>query len=578
VRASERLARGCLVLLGLILPFEAPLFRVGPLQITSVELLMYVTLALFAVDVSLRSVRSPGSVRRAIIAWRHDPLARAAVLWVSTVVVCAVLAPDDRLASIKFALRTLCGVLVFFATRSLARAPEVARRVVLALVVGALVSAMTASVESWFQGTAPMFAAFRETSFGSLGLPRASGVFAYPTIGAMYWEAAVSLLLIVPFVRSEVSPKAGAIAGTVAAAALLFVAILASATRSAIAGSAIVCLSLWFLTRHWSASLARASVASLVTLVVVGASVVVLPGPSSLLGQRLRWWNDGAWFGVTYEVPKAPRDVRDGEVFATQMRLRNTGAVTWRHTGDRPTRLAHHWYAVGDRGGETLVAFNGRRTALPADVPPGGVIDIVAVARAPVNDGPYRLAWDLVQEDVTWFSQRGNATGDEPVVVNGAAVAETTPVADAGWSSPPPLPPPRAMLWRAAAVLWTKHPLMGSGPDNFRRRYEAVLSPGPTREPYTDTRIHANSLYFETLADEGTVGVVALLVLGLAWLAALRAHRSAQRVLGLGVGLAAGAFFAHGAFDYFLEFTPTYGLFWMLLGLTSARGRSWPEP
>jgi hypothetical protein len=319
-------------------------------------------------------------------------------------------------------------------------------------------------------------------------------------------------------------------------------------------------------------------VGSLVTLVLVATVTVVSPGPASLLGQRLRWWNDDAWFGVKYEAPTAPRLVRDGELFLTHVTLRNTGVLTWRRAGDRPTRLAHHWYAEADDGTRTLVVFNGKRTELPVDVPPGGVVDVLAVARAPLADGSYRLAWDLVQEGVTWFSERGNATADELVMVNGVAAADLAPAPDVGWSAPLPLPPSRSALWRAAVTLWIKHPLLGIGPDNFRRRYEAVLSPGPTGEPYTDTRIHANSLYFETLADEGLLGAFALMALLLAWGRALCSPRSAQRVLGVGVGLAAGAFFIHGTFDYFLEFSPAYGLFWMLLGLMAASGRAPSAP
>ena len=42
----------------------------------------------------------------------------------------------------------------------------------------------------------------------------------------------------------------------------------------------------------------------------------------------------------------------------------------------------------------------------------------------------------------------------------------------------------------------------------------------------------------------------------------------ASRVLGLGLALGVLAYAAHGAVDHFLSFTPTYGLFWLLTGLT----------
>ena len=42
----------------------------------------------------------------------------------------------------------------------------------------------------------------------------------------------------------------------------------------------------------------------------------------------------------------------------------------------------------------------------------------------------------------------------------------------------------------------------------------------------------------------------------------------APRVLGLGLALGLLAYAAHGVVDHFLAFTPTYGLFWLLTGLT----------
>jgi O-antigen ligase len=118
--------------------------------------------------------------------------------------------------------------------------------------------------------------------------------------------------------------------------------------------------------------------------------------------------------------------------------------------------------------------------------------------------------------------------------------------------------------------LWRERPLLGVGPDNFRRRYEDVIGLAPNGRPYSDTRIHANNLYLETLADLGLAGIAALAWLAMGLLRALRDSAAAGRLASLGSGVAAAAFFVHGGIDYFLEFTPLFGLFWLLLGLTSA--------
>ena len=39
------------------------------------------------------------------------------------------------------------------------------------------------------------------------------------------------------------------------------------------------------------------------------------------------------------------------------------------------------------------------------------------------------------------------------------------------------------------------------------------------------------------------------------------------------VAVALAAFWLHGFVDYFLEFTPTYALFWLLAGLVVGRAR-----
>ena len=71
----------------------------------------------------------------------------------------------------------------------------------------------------------------------------------------------------------------------------------------------------------------------------------------------------------------------------------------------------------------------------------------------------------------------------------------------------------------------------------------------------------------------GLAGALALCGLMVSlWRAARRAWRAASdpaaRALLAGLFAGLGAFFLHGLVDYFFEFTPTYGLFWLLAGAT----------
>ncbi len=562
------------------------MFRLGPLQITTVEMVLYATLLAWGWGVAAATLldRSNLSPRRVLAVLGTDPMTRAAVSWGGVLVASAVTAPSARAAALKFALRSLSGIFVFFAVRTLARSAEVARRVLWALAAGALLSAATAVAEVLVPASDTLWSHFREGGFDTFGLRRASGVFGYPTIGAMYWEAAVPLLVVAPFLgasrRNLVErrgPRLALLSNT-----LLVAAILASATRSALAGAALGCVALFLLGRRSGGPLPRVAVATLGLIVVSASFALGASGPSSLLGQRLRWWRDDTWFGVHYEMRAGPAVVKADELFRVPGELRNTGTITWPRAGPHPTHLAYHW-ALGEPpcGSTAYTEFNGLRSELQADVPPGGALEVVGTVRAPSRGGRYSLCWDLVQENVTWFSERGNAMAEQSVdVEGGAATPPATEVSTPGTAPPAArsatTPPTRIALWRAAVLLWRAHPLLGIGPDNFRRLYPSVLPRSPTGQPYTDTRIHANSLYFETLADLGLAGILALASIAHALARDLRKHWAAGRLAGLAFGVAAGTFFVHGALDYFLEFTPLYGLFWLLLALTSTSGPEAP--
>jgi hypothetical protein len=241
--------------------------------------------------------------------------------------------------------------------------------------------------------------------------------------------------------------------------------------------------------------------------------------------------------------------------------------MRWTRGSATPVTLSYHWL---DAQG-VMVTFDGVRTLLPADVAPGDAVRVQAVVRAPPRPGRYVLWWDLVHEHTTWFSERGSPGLREEVIVRGGASPLALPKVAA-----PVAPPmverktlPRATLWRAAVKLFRGHPLVGIGPDNFRHRYGALLGLAPDD---VDERLHANSLYFETLADLGIAGSVTFALLVVALVGGARRALAAPptRLLALGVAAALGTYLLHGVLDYFLEFTPTYAQFWLLAGMMIA--------
>jgi hypothetical protein len=99
----------------------------------------------------------------------------------------------------------------------------------------------------------------------------------------------------------------------------------------------------------------------------------------------------------------------------------------------------------------------------------------------------------------------------------------------------------RALLWRVALDDYRNHPLLGSGAGTFQRAW--------IRSPKSDFNVHdAHSLYIETLAELGPVGLVLVLILfTLPLAAAWRARRSPYTI---GAAGAYVAFFIHAGVDW----------------------------
>jgi hypothetical protein len=68
------------------------------------------------------------------------------------------------------------------------------------------------------------------------------------------------------------------------------------------------------------------------------------------------------------------------------------------------TRVAasYHWR---DAAGSDVV-WDGRRSRLAREVPPGGSLAVQLALEAPAEPGDYTLILDLVREHIDWFSVR----------------------------------------------------------------------------------------------------------------------------------------------------------------------------
>ncbi len=575
VKAVERLraaGRAALLALAVVLPFETldPLARIGPLQLSSVELFVY--LALAAWGAALIAAWCAGD-RDLAGRLERAPFAHRAVAAFGLVVfLSAALAPASRGTAVKFALRSAGGMLLYAAAADLLRAPKAVARMAKALVVGALMAALLAVGEQRSGRVGALLHPFHLRTFEALGRPRASGPFQYPNIAAMYLEAVAPIAVALGAAAIAARRSRGLLAGAVFVLFVLLAGVLATASRAGFVGAlvAVVALGVLYGRAPDTRTLARAT---LVTALAMG----VLASGSSLFG-RFRFWRDGDWYrGVVTQSGgpegRLPRVLPPSSEATESLDVENHGELAWLRVPPCPVALSYHWLDA-DTG--RVVVSDGRRTLLPRDIFRGESAQVRALVRAPPRPGRYILWWDLVQEHTTWFSERGNPGLREQVVVEGAGdvIASAVPAPGAlVVRQAAPEVTSRGALWRAAVAAWRTHPLLGIGPDNFRHLSGQFLA-----VDHTDERMHANSLYFETLADLGMVGLLAFGVLVAALVGAARraVAAPASRILALGVAAGLATYLMHGLLDYFLEFTPTYALFWLLAGMMVAMERS-PE-
>ena len=115
-------------------------------------------------------------------------------------------------------------------------------------------------------------------------------------------------------------------------------------------------------------------------------------------------------YAVTWDGHDTPATMSAGASVSPNLSFTNDGSLTWEQGGANPVRLSYHWRSGACLGGGVVV-WDGARAGLPADVSQGGtVIDLAMQVEAPASAGTFCLAYDLMREGVTWFSQQGAVT------------------------------------------------------------------------------------------------------------------------------------------------------------------------
>jgi hypothetical protein len=542
-----------LALLAVALPFElkTPIVSLGPIVVTNVEAILYALIVLWIV----------GVLRHRELHWT---LAHSAVLaWLAMQFLAASFALIEREAAMKFALRSAGGAALFFIAADWTRSPRRVAVIMSAIAIGAVVSALTGWLEIESSAVQSALFIFKTQTTLVGGQVRASGTFQYANTAAMVWEAALPILIAVGVWWSIERAQRRWLILVLVASLIVIEAIILSSSRAALVSSGLA-LGIMIIADRASSirsGVARPAAFGLIALIVlIGMQLFVNP----LLATRLKSESDDSWFQAAIQPTQASLTASGGETITQAVVITNTSVRAWPTAGARPVYLSYHWIQTATR---RVLIIDGARTRLPRDLTPGEGATITASVEVPNVPGTLTLQWDLVQEDVTWFGARGSPVAEVNVnVMSGQPIAEPatppTPSQLVSTSSPP-----RAELWRAGMKIWLAHPLLGVGPDNFRHVYGMYL--GQTE---FDDRITTNSWAMEVLATTGVMGLIAGLWVVIAMAILVQRHwrtltTRSTRALALGLSFALLAFFLHGTVDYFMEFTPTYGLFWLIAGL-----------
>jgi len=118
-------------------------------------------------------------------------------------------------------------------------------------------------------------------------------------------------------------------------------------------------------------------------------------------------------YSVGYGATTTPPQATIGAFVTLRVEVNNYGPRTLSAVGANPVRLSYH--LIGPTG--NVILWDGLRGYLPGDIPAGRSASVEVDVQLPSTVGTYTIAWDLVQEDVAWFSQLGVAQKRESVSV-----------------------------------------------------------------------------------------------------------------------------------------------------------------
>jgi hypothetical protein len=545
----------CLLLLAITLPFGTPVtwWPGSAVGLTHLELL----LAFAGLAALLQAWTYPEVRGRLPVAWRW------LWLWLAlAALLAAVAAPAFRWHAFVGAARLLAGMGLVVVTVYLVSDRRQVTWLLAALALGGSAAAGAGLLELVVGTPLAWLDLFRAGPSRAGPFLRLSGPFNHANQAAMYLEALLPFwlaLLVDSWRRRRWRLTAVALTATL----LMIQALLLTLSRAAwLIGLPAIALTILLLRERAagrSCRRARLSMAAIsLTLLVVALQLAFTPA----LRMRLLSADDADWYHVRLEAPPELR-LAAGQVVTVTVGIQHDGRHLWPPATRFPIRLGAHWFRQPDN----YRLDHEWRWPLPEMLEPGEQMLLTVSLPVPQSPGEYRLEWDLVQEDVTWFAPKGGTPAASRVWVEPALSDSVLPPPTEIFRpvATPGVPiPRRPVLWQVAWQQFLVYPLAGIGLDNFRLTYGPFLA-----WQHWNNTIHTHNGYLEMLVSLGLAGALPfftwLLLFGRDVIVTLRRPRLTAVQVALALALLAYA--AHGLVDYFLMDRATGWLFWLLVGL-----------
>jgi hypothetical protein len=352
-------------------------------------------------------------------------------------------------------------------------------------------------------------------------------------------------------------------------AAVQGLALMLTFSRGAIASTVLaIPAATWILRQPVGGTQKRTVIAACFAVMLGGTSGLYLARPtagreSTPAERNVALWGLKAAEEVRYLLP--------GHTYRETIAVENTSPFHWRG-GD--CGVGYRWHSLSTDQTLPLVAGG----AFAAAVDPKQEALIPVSLTTPSDMGEYLLIWFVICHNGETRELKGSfspgvlciigSTGsDSSKGMTDRARRYLAAIRDERRHLDPTNAPGRLDLWRAALRMFSQSPLLGKGPDNFR-----LLKWRYMENPIWGETILANNLYLEILSGSGILGLASFLWLLWEFVHTLAAKvasaRSSSDWSAAYFGVAyLSAFLLHGFVDYFLKFTPTFLLFWLVLGM-----------